>query len=360
MITPLADPHRPELAALLEECLGADTQLLDEAMWRWTYRANPCGDGTESVLVFADEDEVFGVLGMLPVRLSGPGGELDASWGIDIFVLPEFQNAGIGGLLIEGWDERTPVSLSLGVTDMAFEVFLSSGRVHVGDVPVYKRLLAPARALEQKLGSRWKAAAAGTLLDLKRRMTTRAAPAATERGALTWEPLERFDAAFDALWVEASAGLGLAVKRSPAWLEWRFGQYPRGGFRPWKVLEGGKLAGYVVTTTIQRDGLRVGFVADVLCAERDVVLRFALERAVAELQAAGADVVECLASQPEYQAALLATGFLERPTNTRLLYKLNDPALAAHLAGAERLASWHVTFADSDDLTVQLCDGDAP
>ena len=116
-------------------------------------------------------------------------------------------------------------------------------------------------------------------------------------------------------------------------------------------------SGYVVTCTREHGGLKVGYVADVLCADRGAVLEFALSNAVDALRAEGADVVECLASHADYARALKRTGFLERPTNTRLLYKVNDPDLAPRLAGAESLEAWHVTFADSDDLTVLLNEG---
>ena len=44
MITPLEEIHRAELRALLETCLGPETHLLDQGMWRWTYDRNPVGD----------------------------------------------------------------------------------------------------------------------------------------------------------------------------------------------------------------------------------------------------------------------------------------------------------------------------
>ena len=103
--------------------------------------------------MFGDEPEALGILGRVPVRLATPAGELDAAWGIDVQVHPEFHNAGIGGLLISDWDASTPVSFSLGVTDMAFEVFLASGRTHVGDVPVYKRLISWDKLVEPRLGT---------------------------------------------------------------------------------------------------------------------------------------------------------------------------------------------------------------
>lgn len=351
MITPLEQGQRAAVKALLSACISPTTFQLDDAMWRWSYDANPVAPDAPRVLVFPDEDEVLGVLGMIPVRLQAGQGEVDAAWGIDVFVAPEFQNAGIGGMLVEAWDRATPVSLSLGVTDMAFEVFLASGRVHVGDVPVYKRLLTPSKVLEKRLGSRWVAAAAGKLLEWK---TRAGLPRPERREDLGWEPLRSFDAGFDALWARAARGLGFAVRRSADWLRWRFEAYPRGGFAAWRVLERGELAGFAVTHQREHDGLSIGYVADVLCADRGAPLEFALARAVDELRERGADVVECLASHPDLQAALERVGFLARPSKTRLLYKVNRPELEPRFEGAGELARWHVTLADSDDLTVLL------
>ena len=350
MIVPWAPQWAEPVRALLRTCLGAQAMQLDEALWRWQYEQNPAAGGAVPVAVFADEPEALGVLGRIPVKLSTPQGELDAAWGIDVMVHPQFHNAGIGGLLIEHWDASTPVSLSLGVTDMAFEVFLASGRTHVGDVPAYKLPLSWERLLEPRLGTGRTARLAGRVLG---GWGARALEASGRAPGLEWERAPTVGAECDALWKRSAARLGLCVRRDSSYLDWRFLRYPGKVFDLCAVRRGEELAGWVAFTVGRHFGARVGFLADVLWADEQA-LAFALARATRELASRGAEVVECLASHPALGRALRRLGFWRRPTKTRLLYKVNRPQAQPALAGAAALERWHVTYADSDALTVIL------
>jgi hypothetical protein len=351
VIVPWSPEWSEPVRALLRTCLGPKTLQLDEALWRWQYNENPCANGAVPVSLFADAPQALGVLGRIPVRLSTPGGELDAAWGIDVFVLPEFHNAGIGGLLIEDWDASTSVSLSLGVTDMAFAVFLASGRTHVGDVPVYKRLLSWDKLVEPKLGTGLTALIAEKLCAA---WGSRALDSCAHAAGLEWQTPETIGQEFDALWQSAAPSLGLAVRRDRAWVEWRFRRYPPDTFDVFAVRRGGSLVAWTATTLGRRAGKIIGYIADVLWAGDRAALAFALAMETYELEARGADVVECLASHPALGRELRRLGYWRRPTKTRLLYKVNRPEAARALTGAERLERWHVTFADSDGLTVML------
>lgn len=351
MIVPWSQEWSEPVRALLSTCLGPQAMQLDERLWRWQYSENPCANGGVPVALFADEPEALGVLGRIPLRLATPSGELDAAWGIDVFVAPEFHNAGIGGLLIEDWDAASSVSLSLGVTDMALAVFLASGRTHVGDVPVYKRLLAWDELVQPRLGDGLMGLVAEKL---GAAWGSRALDAAAHAPGLAWQAVATVGPEFDALWQRAAASLGIAARRDRAWVDWRFKRYPGEAFELFAVRRGADLAGWVAIALGQRGERLIGYVADVLWASDRAALAFALAMATYELEARGADVVECLASHPALGRELRRLGYWKRPTKTRLLFKVNRPEVAAALAGAERLARWHVTFADSDALTVML------
>jgi GNAT superfamily N-acetyltransferase len=354
VIVPWTQEWSEPVRTLLRTCLGPKTLQLDEALWRWQYEQNPCANGAVPVALFADAPEALGVLGRIPVQLSTPSGEVDAAWGIDVFVLPEFHNAGIGGLLIEDWDAATPVSLSLGVTDMAFAVFLASGRTHVGDVPVFKRMIGWDKVVEPKLGTGLTALIAEKLCAA---WGSRALDASAHAPGLEWQTVETIGPEFDALWLSAARGLGLAVRRDRAWVDWRFRRYPRDAFDVFAVRRGGSLVAWVATALAQHGERLIGYVADAVWSSDRTALAFALAMATYELEARGADVVECLASHPALGRELRRLGYWKRPTKTRLLYKINRPEAAPALAGAERLERWHVTFADSDALTVMLHEG---
>lgn len=118
------------------------------------------------------------------------------------------------------------------------------------------------------------------------------------------------------------------------------------------AFDGDGLVAYVVTSTLPRDPILSGCIVDIVCRDADEIREFALSRAVGELRAAGVHVVECLATRPEYRRALIGCGFLERPSPTSLLFHVNDAEGHPGFDGAADLSGWHVTYADSDCLTV--------
>lgn len=337
------------LGELQEVCSHEGTVRLDPGLWDWQYDGNPCQGEASSAFLFVDPPRVLGLLGTIPVELCAEGDACRGAWGIDVVSHPEFRNAGIGGYLVTAWDRETPVSLSLGVTDMALEVFRASGRVFAGSIPVFKRVLDPRKVLGRRFGSPLLAGAAGWLVHWRAR---RAARPDSFPAALDFRPLEAFGPEADRLWEEARPAHAFAVRRSSAYLTWRFLEKPESSYRVFGVTRDGTLGGYVVTQVLERDGLRTGYVADLLFRSDPELVDFALARAVASLADEGADLVECLASHAEYQRALSRAGFFKRPSTTRFLYKVNDPALEERFRGADRLEAWHITYADSDCLTV--------
>ncbi len=337
------------LDGLRRACMHEGAVQLDQELWSWQYEQNPSHGEASPAFLFVDPPEVLGLLGTIPVELWAGGAACSGSWGIDVVAHPEFRNAGIGGYLVTAWDGATPVSLSLGVTDMALEVFQSSDRVFAGVIPVFKRVLAPQKVLERRFRSRLLADLAGLLVSWR---TRRAVHASSFSKSLAFAPLDRFGPEIDRLWERAREAYPFAVRRSSAYLSWRFDERPDGCYGLYSVTREGALVGYVVTHLIERDGLRTGYVADVFCLDEPELVEFALAKAVEALGAEGADLVECLASHADYQRALLRTGFFKRPSTTRFLYKVNEPELVRRFRGADRLDAWHITFADSDCLTV--------
>lgn len=348
------DPTWEEaLGDLRRACTAEGTVRLARELWDWQYDRNPCHGEESPAFLFVDPPRVLGLLGTIPVELNAGGETCAASWGIDVVSHPEFRNAGVGGYLVMAWDGATPVSLSLGVTDMALEVFRASGRTFAGAIPVFKRVLSPRKVLGRRFRSRLVASLASGALTW---MDGRAARPRAFPSALVFErlegALEGHAAELQALWDRVAGAHPFAVRRTPAYLAWRFREKPGGGFDLWAVRRDGALCGWVATRVLERDGLRAGYVADLLAEPDEDVLGFAIAGAVDALARDGADLVECLASKAEYQRALQRAGFWKRPSTTRFLYKVNDPALDGRFRGAETLEAWHITYADSDCLTV--------
>jgi hypothetical protein len=114
----------------------------------------------------------------------------------------------------------------------------------------------------------------------------------------------------------------------------------------------GELAAYVVVQA-PREGLGIGYLVDVLAAD-EAALAQALEAGLAQLEAAGAELVQSTAVDGSWwQARLVEAGFQSPRAENHLLVILHTNRPEHPLARAARDASrWYLTDGDRDDETM--------
>ena len=165
-------------------------------------------------------------------------------------------------------------------------------------------------------------------------------------------PLEHFPESVGDLSSHVEAGFDWMVHRSAAYLNWRFLEAPSGLFRAFGVWDrAGHLVGYSVTQRPRVDS-HVGFVVDLLGADR-AAEGAALEAALGDLDAQGAAVARAYGMRNSAWEQLLERGGFRRPRGYKPVgaYALDErnPVGAATLDTSR----WFFTDGDRDDETAR-------
>ncbi|HET8646498.1 MAG TPA: GNAT family N-acetyltransferase, partial [Vicinamibacteria bacterium] len=141
-----------ELFRLYAEVFGQELTEKSRRRWRWQYLENPQTGSNAAIWVAREEGRVLGQYASMPVRLWWSGREVDASWGMDVFVRAEARGKGVGAALFTTWSDNVEVALGLGLTPSSYGLFQKLGYDDVGPVPFYVRPLDARAVMRRRLG----------------------------------------------------------------------------------------------------------------------------------------------------------------------------------------------------------------
>ena len=71
--------------------------------WKWSY--NTSFHDNQIPLVMVYKNKIIAHAGMIPFKVSINSEQYNATWFVNIFLLPEFQRQGLGGILTKKWTE---------------------------------------------------------------------------------------------------------------------------------------------------------------------------------------------------------------------------------------------------------------
>ncbi len=345
---------RDEQARLYAACFK---KPLPSGGLRWRYDASPAG---ESVSLVAREPGGLAISGYACSPRTALAGGDERSLALvgetgDVMTHPDWRKRGFFSRLDRAaMDEarRRGWALAFGLPNRrSAHIFVELGWEQVGAVRPYLFVLRADQAAKEARGKegRWKRWTTG--FEAKRCASAWRALAA--RGTkLRAEPLGRFDERATALSKLVEPRFGFMVRRSAAWLNWRFLDTPSGLHRAVGLLDGEELAAYVVVQ-IPRAGERAGFLVDLLARDDDA-LSAAFSAGLTTLEHHGASTVEATALEGSWWARqLLEAGFAPRG-DAHLLSVILHPLDRGHalVAAARDTARWYFTDGDRDDETV--------
>ena len=283
----------------------------------------------------------------MPVVFDIDGHERLGYMAHDDLLLPSARGKGLGQVLLHG--VRTAAPDFAGVMWLNEANHRSYSKAGWTDVPgfrYYVRFLDAGRLARQfsrpaiaglvRVGGR----VALHLVDLPGRMR--------RRRNLHLEPLEHFDARFDALWERAKPHLGISVRRNADYLNWRYVAMPTQRHeRLAATTDGGAVAGYVVWRPVQADG---GLVVRVLDAVWDPGQRGVLETLLLAVVDAARDqratLVLCAAAHPTLIGVLRSLGFLR--SRRKEFYMVSNWEGLFTRAEVTNSRRWHLTLGDAD------------
>ena len=162
------------------------------------------------------------------------------------------------------------------------------------------------------------------------------------------EPLDTFDESFDQLWLDVRASRRFGLCRRATHLNWRFVEAPSQRYRCFRLVEGQATHGYVVAGVIEKKGLRLGYLADLLLRPGFQHLESAALTAV-EFAVRDQDVDAILSFTPpgwSSRARWLRKGFLPTPKTFFFIFKHFGPELPT--TPFDTASCWHFELGDLD------------
>ena len=340
-----------EVLRLYGEVFGADQKEASRRRWRWQYLENPQTGGDGPVIWVAREGEsLLGQYASMPVRLHWGGREVDASWGMDVFLRAEARGKGIGARLFSTWSDHVDVALGLGLTPASYGLFRKLRYHDVGPVPFFQRILDPVRVATRRVSEALGPTAGrilgwplGVLIGAGLRLL------GSETGAAVRDievrATEGFGPEYDALWERARTSYAMCVRRDRAYLQWKYLRCPERRYDLREAWRGGELAGFAVCRQEDYRGLRLGWIIDLFAHADDHAAKDALLQALLDsFRASGVARVQAFSMNAALGEDLRRRGFRRgrSPMQFCVRSQVDD-------GGAlQQPSRWHVMFGDSD------------
>jgi len=331
---------------------------LDIQDWKWHYIDNPVGLIT--ITLAEDENGLVGQYALRPVRMKIGNTTRIAAFSMDTMVHPDYRGQGMFVKLAmhlyeEAARQSIPLIYGFGNENSHHGLVARLDWVDLCKrVPLFVKPLNMRRILSTKVGSRFLAAVGGwvgqggwTLLcPIKRSELP---------DGCTIQQVASFDERVDRLWEQASSAFNIILVRDYRYLDWRYVKKPGDSYIIFTLERAGDILGYVVLKSIERYGLQLGFVVDLLTVpQQPDISSYLVSKAVEYFVELRKDVIGCLMlRQSPYAQALKANGFLFVPTRLHpeemyLGVRCNSEDYLAEFI--TNPSNWYVTWGDHDAI----------
>jgi GNAT superfamily N-acetyltransferase len=328
--------------ALYRRVFGHDAANASQFRWHWQYLQNPNNPpGGPQIWLAREGPTIIGQYATMPVRLSLKGEDIQGSWGMDVMVAPERQRQGVGEVLFRTWDHNVGASLGLGLSPSSHRLFQKMKWPEVGPVPCLVKPLTR-RALRRPSWPMPLNRLVGALTYPYIRAVARTRPLHAQI-----EPIRHFDARFGELWNRLAPSFGLAVRRDPAYLNWKYIEPPHVRYSIVALKRDETIGGYAVYRHVQEPRGRVTILVDFLADPGDQEGFETLVRWVdREARAANSDKIRVFCMHAGYRKLLRASGYFSVKSTLQFTVKVNAVPVPARFY--EDTGDWHFTLGDSD------------
>ena len=339
------DAYRPEdgraITAMYRRVFGNAAAEGYRLRWDWQYLRNPnCPPSGPQIWVAREGPTIIGQYATMPVRLVVNGQEMNASWGMDVMVVPERQRQGLAEVLFRTWDQHVGASLGLGQSDSSYRLFQELRWPNVGPVPCLVKPLTR-RALRRPS---WpmpvnRLISAVTLPFV--RLVARARPLTAEVTTI-----RNFDDEFTALWDRLASRFAFVVRRDAPYLNWKFIEPPHVRYSVAALRRGGELHGYAVYRHVWEPRGRVTLLVDFLADPEDEPGMLTMLRWVdREARAANSDKIRTFSLHEGFRRILRRSGYFQMKSTMEFTARIN--AIEVPHDFYEHAGRWHVTLGDS-------------
>ena len=323
-----------------------DSTSLDRKKWRWKYADNPfLFDGNLPSWAYYIDNKIVGHLGAIPVELKTGFGKIRAAWAVDFITSPSYQKKGIGRALVEEMSKNFDLILTVGQTDMSYNLFMKMGWKLLGFVPYYIKIWDAEVLIEEKVKNAFFANLIVKPINLFLFFLNYfMKPKCSEN--INVSQIVSFDKEVGRLWEEIAEFYEIIVPRNFAYLSWKFDAQPNMYYAKFKAVRNGKAVGYIITRTIKGNFSKPeGLIADIIVRPEDLeIIDSLMAAALLHLKKENCSVVRFYINNKIIEKAIKNNGFIKRRPFMRFLISKKIDTLE----GIENLASWHLTVGDCD------------
>ena len=286
----------------------------------WLLGNNPTLPARDAlpIFVYRDSSEPIGQLGIIPVETVFGGEKLLGGWCVDFFVSPKAQRRGIGAKLLHAAYEDFPLLLTLGQTDLAFNLFSKLGWHDCGTLTLYRTLLNHTTTVPKLLLKK-----AGLSFGGKKRSESHR-PFSAKNEHATVEELTSFsDFEIPQLHDDSDE---FYVQRSEQFMDWRYLEVPFASYTVLSICLNGRTNIAAVLRMTEENSWSKAKLIDLLypfnISTHD--LNKALNLIKAFVSSRGAEHFECKTSDHKLLEALPKSMFSTSTPAERFLYSTAD------------------------------------
>ncbi|MBW2529361.1 MAG: GNAT family N-acetyltransferase [Deltaproteobacteria bacterium] len=287
----------------------------------WQYRRNPAGPAVIRLAVDErDSDKLAGIYVVIPIDLVCRGETVSAALSLNTLTDANYRRQRIfTELAQETYDLCAERGLHAVVgypNPNSYPGFVKRlGFRDIGDIPLLLRALSPSRILEKKLPVAGLRRALGRVTSYGDRLFQ-----VRSRSDAGVETLDEFDSGFDEFGDHLAGRFPLLVKRSAAFLNWRYLDHPF-DYRVLVVRDAGLVSGFIAYRCVPFADMQCGMILDFAVRGSSAGSRAGLRllrAALAEMTSRECDLVGALALPHTAENALLRrSGFLPCPAKLK-------------------------------------------
>lgn len=313
---------KPAIFAFLDLAYGEKGKYKYPKRWEWQFEHNPFRD-PELIPLWIAIDESAGIVGQIGSQIE-PLKVFDLTnrrlyWGVDLVVLPEFQNQKIGKKLNQAMTAETKNIIALPMSGAYRHYLTQMGANGVDITEVFRK---PIKHKSSNISAYFRIRlerlpAGNFLLDLIHFLKLPSILASIGNWALKLKhskgnipsnsglsiaEVDNFDAAFDILWLTVKDEFEIIVERTSKFLNWKYIQQPFLDYKIFTARRDGSVAGYIIIKCADPHEGDFGVIADLFCSPNDRECMDALiEHAITWFTTQEVSVALAASSHPVFQ-----------------------------------------------------------
>lgn len=315
--------YRPEMKDAIISLMGG--LPYKEKIWDWQFMQSPFGYSFDPVVALEGE-RVVGFNGVMPIRATYNGQEVDALWSCDFYVDEACRGQGLGQKIKEELIKKSPLIMSFGISHAASPVLLKMGWRSSPEVFSYRRIRYPNSFRTALL----------VLLQFCFRLRGGFQAGSSSYQTTVTASLPGPEAV-NALWLGNVHTYNKVVVRDWNYLNWKYQHHPLAQYRFLIASDAGELKGIAVLREY-KDTARM---VDYLGPAGDYGLQRVLVWAFVKLYS-DKKLLSCTTSGDTFGKALLDMGFFRARTQPRFYVRSDFP----NDTGCE--SNWFLMGGDSD------------